>query len=213
MERAPDYQPYYCEENVWRLCQDPRLAAAERLVAVITGAGLLGAERRCLFFHQRCAGAPQEPVLWDFHVVLLACAGGWQVWDLDSDLGAPVAAADYLSATFGDQRLIPAALRPRLRLIDAATYVARLRSTVRTCAVPTGAFSTPRRPGRRPAGGGRATSPPSSIPSAPSSARWWRWTGCARAWPRTAGPEPPAHGLTRRSRAVRCAPGAAGRRA
>ncbi len=128
MEPAPDYQPFYCEENVWRLCQDQRLGGAEALVAVITGAGRVGAERRCAFYHQRCAAAPGEPVLWDFHVVLLVRTRGWQVWDLDSGLGAPVAAGDYLAATFGDQQLIPAALRPRLRLIDAAAYVSQLRS-------------------------------------------------------------------------------------
>jgi hypothetical protein len=143
MERPPDYQPFYCEENVWRLCQDPRLEASERLVAVITGSGQGAAERRCAFYHQRLASAEGEPVLWDFHVVLLARVHGWQVWDLDSDLGAPVPAGQYLGATFGDQQLIPAPLRPRLRLIDAGTYVARLRSDRSHMRDPAGHFLQP----------------------------------------------------------------------
>lgn len=128
MDRPPDYQPFYCEENVWRLCQDPRLAGTQGLVALITGHPEARRPTRCALFHQRLAARPGAAVLWDFHVVLFARAQEWLAWDLDSDLGAPLSAATYLQATFGDQASIPARWRPLLRLIEAGRYVAGLRS-------------------------------------------------------------------------------------
>lgn len=128
------YHPFYCEENMWRLCQEPLLAGSERLVCIITGHPSTGDDTRCALFHQRLAARPGEAVLWDFHVVLFVRAAGaagaesWQVWDPDSDLGTPVPAAAYLQATFGDQAALPAPLRPLLRLIEGERYVAELRS-------------------------------------------------------------------------------------
>jgi hypothetical protein len=114
-----DHQPYWCEENIWRLCRDPRVAG-ERLVAVIASeSGLVRVA------HQRAADG--GTVEWDYHVVLLVRAGdGWMIWDLDSTLGLGVPAAAYLDATFAPP--IPPALAPRFRLIAADDWLASFSS-------------------------------------------------------------------------------------
>lgn len=121
------YQPFYCEENIWHLCQDADVGPGERLVAVLGGQGGDGRPTRCALWHQRAA-RPGEAILWDYHVVLLVRDRDWQVWDLDTDLGLPVAAETYLRLTFGDQRRMPPPWRPRFRVIPAEQYVATLCS-------------------------------------------------------------------------------------
>src|SRR5271156_6025479 len=67
-------------------------------------------------------------------------------------------------------------------------------ATARTCATAPGASPSHRRRGRRQAGDGSITSRPSSIPTCPSSARWFRSMACARAWPTAARSEPATTG-------------------
>ena len=86
------YQPYYCEKNIWWLCQDKRFMAAEALVLVISNAS-----RRCLFWSQRSG----DPILWDYHVVFAERTNAqWLLWDLDTRLEFPGNAESHLSATF-----------------------------------------------------------------------------------------------------------------
>ena len=115
------YQPFWCEENIWHLAQDPATAGdpavKERFVVVITGAG---AQVACW---QQKAGIAGGPILWDYHVVLAVHSDGWRIWDLDGRLGCPVAARAWLDATFPFPRLVPARFQPRFALIPADEYV------------------------------------------------------------------------------------------
>lgn len=124
MPDDPPYQPFYCEENIWLLAQDPRCGDGERLVVLITGT-----EGHVAMWRQKPADGPGEPLLWDYHVVLITGGtAGWQVWDFECDLGMPVAAATWLSSCFPYQDRIPARYRPRFRVMAANEYVANLRS-------------------------------------------------------------------------------------
>jgi len=116
------YQPFYCEENVYHLCHDPRLADRDPAALFIRG-GPDG----CLMWHQRSAPRRGEPILWDYHVVLLA-RGPWEIWDLDTTLACPIAAASYLLRSFRPRLAIPAAYAPRLRLIGASELAATFAS-------------------------------------------------------------------------------------
>ncbi len=78
-------------------------------------------------WHQRAAAAPDEPVLWDYHVVVLARAP-WEVWDLDTTLGLPVSATTYLRRSFRPELRLPPQYAPRFRLVDAAQLVATFAS-------------------------------------------------------------------------------------
>ncbi len=116
------HQPFWCEENIWHLAQNPTTAANERVVLVIAGAE---AEVAC--WHQK-AGIDGNPVLWDYHVVLATRTDGWRIWDLDGRLGHPVSARTWLQTTFPHPELVPARYQPRFAVIAADDYVRRFGS-------------------------------------------------------------------------------------
>lgn len=78
-------------------------------------------DRRCAVWHQRAAG-PGQPVIWDYHVILLCLSGrGWQVWDMDTLLGFPEAFDSYVANSF---LAVEAGFAPEFRLLTAQQYVA-----------------------------------------------------------------------------------------
>jgi len=74
----------------------------------------------------RAADSPDAPVIWDYHVILLRRNDAWEIWDPDSTLGCPVAAAEYIRHSF--RPAAPAAFQPRFRVVAAETYVDRFAS-------------------------------------------------------------------------------------
>ena len=118
---APAYAPYWCEENVWHLCADARVSAAQAEVAIVTNA-----ERHVALFHQRASPRADGLVVWDYHVLLFACTNGWQAWDLDTTLGWPVSAIEYIERTFPPS--LDPTLAPRFRVLGAADYRVRFGS-------------------------------------------------------------------------------------
>lgn len=115
MSDAPHYQPYWCEENAWHLCVDPRLDEAPAWVVIVTNAA-----RTVLVWNQRAASEPGAAVAWDYHVFVLARREpGWQVWDLDTTIGMPAPADAYLARCF---RAGPPRIAPCFHVLDAADY-------------------------------------------------------------------------------------------
>ncbi len=111
------YQPFWCEENIWHLAGDPAFGPGARHVLLITGAG-----GHVACWNQRAADAG-VPVLWDYHVVLAQVDGrAWRIWDLDSRAGCPVAAGDWLAATFPVRVLVPAEHQPRFLTVPAEEF-------------------------------------------------------------------------------------------
>jgi protein N-terminal glutamine amidohydrolase len=114
-----NYQPFYCEENVWHLAQEMRGRGA-RVIFVSN------ADRACAMFKQ-VAG---DPIVWDYHVVLW-CEG--QIYDRDSRLAFPVSLDEWIAATFPVP--LPQMFRPKFRVVDADRFVevfASDRSHMRT---------------------------------------------------------------------------------
>lgn len=108
------YTSCYCEENIWHLCADPAVPGTQKLVLWM---GSL--QPYCPLWFQRSSECPdQEPVWWDYHVVLLAFTDQWRVWDLDTTLDLPVSAASYFSQTFRAAMLYP----PVFRVMDSDYY-------------------------------------------------------------------------------------------
>lgn len=126
MHRATlSYTPFYCEENIWHLCQHEGLRDHQREVMVISNPA-----QRCPLWFQR-AVPPTCPVIWDYHVVLASrpCAGAPAlIWDLDTRLSFPMAAVDYLDATFMGEDQWQARYKPCFRVVDATVYVAHFTS-------------------------------------------------------------------------------------
>ncbi len=112
-----EYHPYYCEENIWRLCANTSLKDLERMVVFISNPG-----KTCAMWHMKAARDCDSIVAWDYHVILLARKPGktWQVYDLDTDLGVPVDAEHYLDKSFRPDTL--ETLQPMFRLVDADLF-------------------------------------------------------------------------------------------
>lgn len=69
---------------------------------------------------QRAAAV--DPVVWDYHVVVVANdARGAVVVDVDCTAGAVLSLADWAAASFRD--FVPAAARPLFRVVDAPTFL------------------------------------------------------------------------------------------
>lgn len=118
------YAPYYCEENIWQLCQEEVFRPFEKRAVLISNP-----TRTCALWNQRAAPLPEQPVIWDYHVILLfkSATDGWQVFDLDTTLPAPISVDLYLSNTFGNEPLSEE-FQSLFRVIDADEFVDKFSS-------------------------------------------------------------------------------------
>jgi hypothetical protein len=143
MDASRYYWPCYCEENVWHACGELPSCVDEALVAFISNPARLVA-----MWRQRSASSAEEPVIWDYHVILLMRREiAWRVLDPDSALPTPAPVAPYLEATFP---LLPARWarhRPSFRLVPAADYRRELRSDRSHMRAPDGSWLSPPPPG------------------------------------------------------------------
>lgn len=134
------YTPFFCEENIWHLASDRRELPGGRLVVLVLGED--PARPAVAVWAQRAAGdAPC--VVWDYHVVLAEQASpgqGWEVYDLDTMLGCPVPAAQWIAASFPVE--VPG-LAPRFRVLDAADYLRAFSSDRRHMRAADGAELRP----------------------------------------------------------------------
>jgi protein N-terminal glutamine amidohydrolase len=102
------YCPYYCEENIWHLCQNESLLSHTKKVVFISN------QNRCVAMrHQRAGGL----VHWDYHVVLLFKQRTWKIADFDTLLPFPCPAAVYLSESFISTEA------PFFCVVDADQYI------------------------------------------------------------------------------------------
>lgn len=119
MTWRPDHDaPYWCEENAWHLCVEPRVGADARVVVISNRS------RTVALWHQRAAPRDDLPVIWDYHVIVVGA--DLAVWDLDTRLGFPVRGDEYITQTFRPEA--PPGLRPRVRIVAASEYRARFSS-------------------------------------------------------------------------------------
>ncbi|WP_020396873.1 hypothetical protein [Thiolinea disciformis] len=117
------YHPRYCEENIWWLCQQPDLIHSDVLVIAAT-------EAECFpILCQREANAPDEPLLWDYHVVLLWHASH-QAYILDFDTTLPFCTPleRYFEQSFLAEELLYPEYVPLFRVIKAKDYARDLKS-------------------------------------------------------------------------------------
>ncbi len=118
------YQPFYCEENVWQLANQRRELPGERFVVFISNP-----TKSCALWAQRVAPSLEQPVIWDYHVILIERTKDQvQALDLDTTLGVPLALSEYLARTFAIPAGLPEPVRaqiaPRFRVVPAARFLA-----------------------------------------------------------------------------------------
>jgi len=133
-----DYQPFWCEENIWRLTTDACVGVGERWVLFLTGSsGHVACWGQC------AASSADAPVLWDYHVVLVVRQETWAVWDLDCRQGCPLPAATWFAATFPCPDSVRPVFQPRCLLISADEYRTQFTSDRTHMRNPDGGWQQP----------------------------------------------------------------------
>ncbi len=110
------YQPYYCEENIWQLCQNKDFE--DGFVVFISNESL------CFpMLEQKAALTPSTPVFWDYHVVLLCESEGYQVFDFDTTLPFKTDLETYLKASFLSENVMSPEQKPLFRVVPAQEFI------------------------------------------------------------------------------------------
>lgn len=118
--------PFYCEENIWQLCAHDCLENQIAKVIFISNQ-----ERQCPIWHMKAAIDHSQPVIWDYHVILVS-QNPLLVWDFDTLLGFPIDFSAYFKWSFFSQA--PDPFQPLFKVIDRddyRTYFASDRSHMR----------------------------------------------------------------------------------
>lgn len=105
------YHPFFCEENIWHLCEDRRNGWA---VFVSNEEGAV------YFENQRLQ---PSGLIWDYHVVYLDLDG--QIIDFDHDGDMPTSLQSWLTRSFGNS---PEAFEAKFHLVAAEEYLLRFSS-------------------------------------------------------------------------------------
>jgi hypothetical protein len=111
------YQPFYCEENVWRLLQNPAIPTPGAALFVTNP------HQTVAVYGQR--HAIRDPVIWDYHVVLLLPRHG-QVLDLDDREPGARPLADWLARAF--RRTDPAQHQAHFRMVPGPEFLRKFSS-------------------------------------------------------------------------------------
>jgi hypothetical protein len=144
------YAALWCEENIWRRVEALAGDLAGRHVVFISNAS-----RSVACWSQRAARAG-EPVIWDYHVVLLSLgpssgsSSGASVTDPDCTAGEVLPFASWRRATFPLGDRVASELRPRFRVAPAAAYLSDFRSDRAHMRGPDGAWLAPPPPWEAP---------------------------------------------------------------
>ncbi|XP_054462333.1 protein N-terminal glutamine amidohydrolase [Anoplopoma fimbria] len=123
-----DYTSCYCEENVWKLCEfvrTERTARLEELFVVFISNG-----NRTVPLWKQKSGRGDQPVIWDYHVVLLQIRlhSSSLVYDLDSELSFPCTLKLYAAQALRSDHNIKPAYHRKLRVVPADSFLLNFAS-------------------------------------------------------------------------------------
>uniref|UniRef100_A0A1L8DA99 Protein N-terminal glutamine amidohydrolase n=1 Tax=Nyssomyia neivai TaxID=330878 RepID=A0A1L8DA99_9DIPT len=123
------YVSCYCEENVWKLCEQVKknnpVELAKSYAVFVSNTG-----RTVPLWRQKAGRGDDKVVIWDYHVFFMHCVGPNRclVYDLDTTLPFPTYFHKYVTETFRSDL----ALRPEhhrvFRVIPAEEYLAEFAS-------------------------------------------------------------------------------------
>lgn len=111
--RRQPYQPFFCEENVWQLLRSTELPAPRAAMFVSNAA------RTVAMWGQRAA--VRDPIVWDYHVVVLLPEHGFVV-DLDDRVQPAFSVREWLAHAFRAEAAPE--FQPRFRVVDGAEFLA-----------------------------------------------------------------------------------------
>lgn len=122
------YTSCYCEENVWKLCE--HIQAQEMCPLDEVHAVFISNENKAIPIWKQKSSIGGEPVIWDYHVVLLHFNPQAQsfVYDLDTTLPFPCPFDVYSREAFKSDELLKPEFRRKMRVIPAVTYLKKFAS-------------------------------------------------------------------------------------
>ena len=113
------YQSHYCEENIWLLLHQRR-SESEAAWAVF----ISNPNHTCALWCQRASPAPDQPVVWDYHVVAIEQSDdGWRIWDLDTRCDVPTGVDEWWRETFPFEKRVPQTLQPTFRVVERDAFL------------------------------------------------------------------------------------------
>jgi len=113
----PAPQPFYCEENAFYLARAAVAGSGPDGVYVVF---VSNPRRTCAVWAQRAAACEGEPVIWDYHVVVLVAG---EIRDPDCVAGDRLPAERWLRASFPPGIVVPVVYRPRFRRCPADAFL------------------------------------------------------------------------------------------
>ncbi|CAB3256476.1 unnamed protein product [Arctia plantaginis] len=134
----------YCEENVWKLCQDISLRFPEELVRCYV-VFISNPCRTVPLWKQRAGREEDRLVIWDYHVIFLysldcqACL----VYDLDSELPFPTFFHKYVTETFRTDQVLKSDFHRFFRVVPAKQFFQQFASDRRHMKRPDGSWIKP----------------------------------------------------------------------
>ena len=115
------YHPFYCEENIWHLCQNEALKRSYVVYIISEG-------KSFPMINQRGAPDPEIPLFWDYHVILLVTNETNRIIDFDTQLPFVNDVAFYCEKSFIDDCFLDSKNTPQFRLVPSDQYVSKFSS-------------------------------------------------------------------------------------
>jgi len=137
LQATPDASlrvPCYCEENVWRLAYRK---VCQQKDGETYHVAFVSNPKGCVpMFQQKAAEDPYQPVMWDYHVILLMTTTSSEdsrtsttyVLDIDSHLPYPCPLEEYAERVFLNHTDWKEEFLPYFRVFGASTYLRHFSS-------------------------------------------------------------------------------------
>ncbi|XP_048084884.1 protein N-terminal glutamine amidohydrolase isoform X1 [Alosa alosa] len=122
------YTSCYCEENIWKLCE--HIKAQHQHCIQDVYAVFISNERRMVPIWKQKSSHGDQPVVWDYHVILLHNwnSGESYIYDLDTVLPYPCPLSLYEKEAFRSDHYLKESYRRKLRVIPAETFLSSFAS-------------------------------------------------------------------------------------
>uniref|UniRef100_A0A3P8TNN6 Protein N-terminal glutamine amidohydrolase n=1 Tax=Amphiprion percula TaxID=161767 RepID=A0A3P8TNN6_AMPPE len=138
-----EYTSCYCEENVWKLCdfvRTKRTAPLEQLFVVF-----ISNDNRMVPLWKQKSGRGDQPVIWDYHVVLLQAElqSDALIYDLDTELPFPCSLKLYGAEAFRSDCHIRPEYHRKLRVVPADIFLLNFASDRSHMKNPDGTWKMP----------------------------------------------------------------------
>jgi len=113
------YTPLFCEENIWKLIKALYMNKNTKPKDVL----FIVNKSQSIALYEQKRSIDQQPVIWDYHVILTAQQGSVNVvFDFDSKCNFPVNIKDYFSKTFPKFDNMYETYRPMIKAINAQYF-------------------------------------------------------------------------------------------